>query len=81
MNPHIENAKKAVAAFARDEPWNERIIEVRRLLTLIRDNPAGMDETIVEIIDEALNPNYTLKDQEEAFVRAIITVLGLVRGA
>lgn len=78
MNPQVENAEKAIAVFARDEPWPQRIAEVRRLLTLIRDNPAGMDETIVEILNDALDPNFTFKDQEKAFVQTIITVIKLV---
>jgi hypothetical protein len=78
MNPQVENAQKAIAALARDEPWPERLTEVRRLLTLIRDHSAGMDETIVEILNDTLDPNLTPKEQEKAFVDVIITVIALV---
>jgi hypothetical protein len=39
---------------------------------------AGLDDVVVGILEEALNPDLTAKEQEQAFVEVIIMVMGLM---
>jgi hypothetical protein len=71
-----ERARQALQKLVTDEPLAQRLHEALEYLRPLR-SVRGFDTTIVEMINDAGNPNYNIKDKAKAVAETIATILQL----
>lgn len=78
MTP-IELADRAMAELVTDEPLAERLNAALKRLSPLR-SAVGFDTTIIEMLNDAGNPNYTLKERAKSVTEVIATIFCLCQG-